>query len=499
MSYNLARLGGERRMRRTRVEAVPDLHTNLRPNSINLLDSIVLSLANAAPTVGMAGALGAILAASGYGGALAVLVCGVAMLGIAVGYARLNRWDPRAGATYHWVSISISPYVGFFTGWIMLVGYLFTIAGDPFSLGPAVTSLFGVQNPTNLEEFLIGGLAIALAAVLGVVGIKPTANVQRVLMATEYAIMLLFIVLAVKAIYVDHAFGSVHPSLSWFTWHGTGGWGGLVAGVVIGVYLYSDWEANIYNNEETKERRENPGRASIIGVAIMIVIFSIFIVGFQGVTARDTIENAPAGALVVIAHHLLPSPWGNLMLIAIVEAVLATLLGNIVASARILYGMSDERDGVLPRLFARVHRRFKTPTVATWFFAALSIVILGVYLASTSFANVIGYVLGAIGVLFSLFYAITGLTCAWQSRFHFGRARELLLAGLFPTIASVFLIVIVVYTLVQNPISQTIAVLVSIAAGIPVLVIALKTGRTGYFRGSAPASNPDPEATAPNV
>ncbi len=39
----------------------------LRANSLTLVDSLVLSLANAAPTVGMAGALAALLAASGYG------------------------------------------------------------------------------------------------------------------------------------------------------------------------------------------------------------------------------------------------------------------------------------------------------------------------------------------------------------------------------------------------------------------------------------------------
>lgn len=456
--------------------------TQLRANSLTLVNSLVLSLANAAPTVGMAGALAALLAASGYGSPLAVIIGGVAMLGIAVGYARLNRWDPRAGTTYNWVSIAINPYVGFLVGWIMLVAYLFTIAGDPFALGPAVTSLFGVTTPSNVAEFLIGAVAILIVCVIAVVGIRPTAYLQRILILIEYAIMLLFVALAVKAVYFDHIAGSVPASASWFTIGGAGGWSGLFAGVVISVYLYSDWEANIYTNEETTERHTNPGRASILGVALMIVIFTIFLTGFQGVTSLSSLENAPAGALVVIAHRLLPDPWNSLMLIAIAEAVLATLLGNLVASARILYGMSDPHDGILPIIFSRVHPRFRTPVQATVLFAGLSIVLLGAYLVSTSLSNVITYVLSAIGVLFSLFYAVTGLTCAWHSRAHFGRARDLLLAGIFPAAAAVFLVVVAIDSLVSNPRTETVAVLGTIAAGVPVLLLVRTSGRTGYFR-----------------
>ena len=47
----------------------------------------------------MAVSLAAMVAACGYGGVLPVLICFVPMLGIAVGYQRLNRWDPSAGAT----------------------------------------------------------------------------------------------------------------------------------------------------------------------------------------------------------------------------------------------------------------------------------------------------------------------------------------------------------------------------------------------------------------
>ncbi len=151
--------------------------------------------------------------------------------------------------------------------------------------------------------------------------------------------------------------------------------------------------------------------------------------------------------------------------------------------------MSGPKDGILPSIFSRVHPRFRTPVMATVLFAGLSIVLLGAYLVSTSLSNVITYVLSAIGVLFSLFYAATGLTCAWHSRAHFGRARDLLLAGIFPAAAAVFLIVVAVDSLVSNSLTEAFAVLGTIVAGVPVLLLVRARGRTGYFRRSGAAGS----------
>ena len=42
------------------------------------------------------------------------------------------------------------------------------------------------------------------------------------------------------------------------------------------------WDATIYVNEEVKHRRHNPGRAAVIAVALLIVIYTFSQVGLQG-------------------------------------------------------------------------------------------------------------------------------------------------------------------------------------------------------------------------
>ena len=86
-------------------------------------DVVVLSLASSGPTQGIAVTLAALLATVGYASFLPLLICFIPMLGIAIGYQRLNAWQPSAGATYSWVGRALYPHAGFFSGWIMLMYY----------------------------------------------------------------------------------------------------------------------------------------------------------------------------------------------------------------------------------------------------------------------------------------------------------------------------------------------------------------------------------------
>jgi len=91
--------------------------------TFGLGDALVLGLSGSGPAQTLAVSLASLVAACHYGGALPVLLCFVPMLGIALGYQRLNRWDPNAGATYTWVARTFHPYLGFLAGWMILLYY----------------------------------------------------------------------------------------------------------------------------------------------------------------------------------------------------------------------------------------------------------------------------------------------------------------------------------------------------------------------------------------
>lgn len=69
----------------------------LRANAIKARDVVVLSLASSGPTQSIAVTLAALLATVGYASFLPLVICFIPMLGIAIGYQRLNAWQPSAG------------------------------------------------------------------------------------------------------------------------------------------------------------------------------------------------------------------------------------------------------------------------------------------------------------------------------------------------------------------------------------------------------------------
>ena len=97
---------------------------SLAAGALSGRDVVVMALASSGPTQSVAVSLAAILATVAYAGFLPILICFIPMLGIAIGYQRLNAWHTSAGATYSWVGRALNPHAGFFGGWIMLMYFL---------------------------------------------------------------------------------------------------------------------------------------------------------------------------------------------------------------------------------------------------------------------------------------------------------------------------------------------------------------------------------------
>ena len=129
------------------------------------------------------------------------------------------------------------------------------------------------------------------------------------------------------------------------------------------MFMYTGWDGTIYVNEEMKHRRINPGRAAIMAVILLGIIYTVSVVGLQGVVSPEQLQaNAPS-ALVYVADVIGGSTWSKAMAFALALCVIATTGTGIVLTARIIYGMASHR--VLPEFLANVTRRFATPVAAS--------------------------------------------------------------------------------------------------------------------------------------
>ena len=452
----------------------------LEPNAIGVTQDTIIGMSGSAPAAVMAITLAALAATSAYGGGVVLVVSAIPMVIIANAYRKLNMWNANAGASFEWVGRSINPYLGFFTGWLMIAGYVLGTLSGVEVLGPSVLAIFG-SDSTNVWANV--GIATAVGVVMlviAIVGIRFTARTQVAMAVVEYAILIGLSVWGLVYVLGHHA-GTVPVSSGWFSLSGIGGKGDAVGGFLIAIFAFSGWDSTVYVNEEVKHRRINPGRAALIAVVLLTVIYVLAQVGLQGVTSAKNLQANSDDALVYVAQVLGGAGWAKVMALALALSVIASTGTGIVVGARIVYGMAGYR--ALPEFLSNVSRKFSTPAAASAVFGITVIALAWVYLLATSVQNAFTDVVDLTGLLFAIFYVLTALaSMVYYRRRVFSGFWDALILGLLPLASAGFLVWMVEKSLVAAPGPERWSMVGIVAVGLVLMLVARYGLKSWFFQ-----------------
>jgi amino acid transporter len=465
--------------------ATPE-HTGLEPDAIGVTEDTVIGMAASAPAASVGLTIAALAAATAYGSGPIIILTAIPMLVIANAYRRLNMWNANCGASFEWVGRAIDPYLGFQAGWLMIAAYILGTISGVEVLAPTVLAAFGSSSSSTWGNIGIDTALGLIMLIIAVVGIKLTARTQIGMALIEYVILIAFGIAGLVFV-LGHGHGSYHATSGWLSPTGVRG-GSPAAGFLIAVFMFTGWDGAIYVNEETTRRHTNPGKAVMIAVALLAVIYTLASVGLQGVVSPAKLQANTASALVYVAQALGGSGWGKVMALSVALSAIASTGAGIVITARIVYGMAGQR--TLPSLLGTVSRRFSTPAVASVVVGVFVIAITWVYLLATSVQTAFTDVVDATGILFSAFYILTALaTIAYYRRRVFARPADLVWLGVLPLGAAGFLGWIIVKSMLQAPASQNWSILGIVVVGIVLMFVARFGLRSPFFgirRESAP-------------
>lgn len=410
----------------------------LEKNAIGLGRSTIFAMSGAAPGQTVAITLAGLVAASAYGTILPVLITTAGLLCIALAFHRLNMWRQNAGATYEWVSRAFSPYVGFLVGWLMLVAFTLFVLIDFITIGPSVLALLGL-SPSNQWGGAIAIVLIgAFLTLTAVRGIRLSARLQVVVALLEYSIVTVFAVWAFIYVFILRSAGTVHPTAGWLSFHGTGA-GMFFASMLIAVASLSGWDGGIYLNEETQAPEKNPGRGAVLGVALTGLLFLIMYGTYQGVGPSAQLQAHSANAIAWVGQVLGGTAGDRIMSFAVAISVLATTQVAVIGTSRVAYSMA--RDRVLPRRLGGISPRYRTPAFATLVLGGSMIVLAVIDVFATSVSSAMLTIINTSGVLYAIFYAVTGIAAAWYyRRLLFQSAKNTIMLGVLPLAGAALLI-----------------------------------------------------------
>ncbi len=192
-----------------------------------------MAVAGSAPAYSIAATTALLVSIVGFAGPAALLWCGIPMFGIALAYHQLNKMGASAGAAYAWVGRVLHPYLGWLTGWCLVVSAMIFMVAGSLPAGQVTLSLFSASaaNSHTWAVVVVGSVWFLVMAYFVARGVRITANAQWIMSTIECGFLVVFVILG-----FIHA--SNHPhvsfSLSWLGFSHFSGFTGAGSSFVAG-------------------------------------------------------------------------------------------------------------------------------------------------------------------------------------------------------------------------------------------------------------------------
>ncbi|MGV1087930.1 MAG: APC family permease [Mycobacterium sp.] len=437
----------------------------LKGGALGLVSSIVVGMASTAPAYSLAASLGLIIAS---GGALLagvkapaiILMAFIPMYMIAVAYQELNKAEPDCGTTFTWASRAFGPLVGWMGGWGIIAADVIVMANLAQIAGSYSFTLVGASDlaDSTLWSTVAGVIWIVVMTYICYRGIEVSARLQYGLLGIELVVLLAFAVVALFKVYTGQAESySIHPSLDWFWPAGLDFSTVIAPALLTALFIYWGWDTAVACNEESDDPGTTPGRAAVISTFLLLATYalvSVATIAFAGVgdegVGLGNADNAD-DVFAAVGHDLFgDSVLGKIALMLLAASILtsasASTQTTILPTARTTLSMGVYK--ALPESFAKIHRKYLTPTTSTLAMGAVSILF---YLLFTLVSpNLLTALIGSVGLMIAFYYGLTGFACVWFYRKDLtASARDFMMRGVVPLMGALILTAVFVYGLIQ--------------------------------------------------
>jgi APA family basic amino acid/polyamine antiporter len=321
---------------------------------------------------------------AGSGVVVSFIIAAVGCLFAGLCYAEFAAMIPIAGSAYTYAYVTMGELVAWIIGWALILEYALGAATVSIAFSEYLNRLFPKLVPwewrhSPLQSFDSGGSGLAggphgivnapavlillLLTLLLIKGTSESATVNAVIVAAKVSIVLIFIVVGWKFINpVNHTplmipdnFDAEHAG---WNKHGLGG---LLGGAGIVFFAFIGFDAVSTAAQETR----NPGRdmpRGILGsLAVCTVLYILFSWVLTGVAPwQDFLKVGKEASVVYAIDTYMKMPaLGTAVTVAILGGFSSVMLVMLLGQSRVFYTMAN--DGLLPKVFAVLHPKFRTP------------------------------------------------------------------------------------------------------------------------------------------
>lgn len=297
---------------------------------------------------------------------LVYLVGAIAISFTAMAYMHMSRRFPIAGSVYAYVQRGINPHIGFIAGWLILLDYIFVPA-----LLYVMVAGWGVALIPAIPWFAWILIFVVINTAINVRGMEMTKGVDWIMFFLEIGVLLFFVILGLKYVMGGGGYGSL--SIAPFYQPGKIDASFIASATSIACLSFLGFDGISTLAEETVRPEKTIGKGiliALIGITIVFLLQTYVAALIQPDWAN---VNKATGFFDAAALAGGEGLRVALLVVNILAVGIANIMAAQTATARMLYGMG--RDGVIPRMFAKIHPKYKTPYVGTLIIGGISCII----------------------------------------------------------------------------------------------------------------------------
>jgi amino acid transporter/nucleotide-binding universal stress UspA family protein len=334
---------------------------------------------------------------------LAVAAFVAALAGMA--YAELASGRPDAsGGAYVWVRTAMPDPSGFLSGWLSWGGHMAASALSALGLGVFLVELVRPSPPASFFGPNPVEVSLVALAVLGISAVVHFARIHLSLRAlgrlTLAKILLIVLIAAIGIVSLfepgpPRGFAVVAPMTSL----------NLVLGAGVLFIAFQGFEVVAQLSDQVKRPEHSVPRGVFAALLLALLVYGGFFLAILGNAPAEKLSAWPGCAacvggsedlVLVSIPNFLGQPYvrGAFLIIGIVS-MFGALNSNLTAAIKTSFSMS--RDGLLPRVFARIGGREVPPAavaltvVGAGFLVFLTIETIAI-LASLAFLGLFAFV-----------------------------------------------------------------------------------------------------------
>jgi APA family basic amino acid/polyamine antiporter len=312
--------------------------------------------------------------------ALSFVLVAIACAFAGLCYAELAAMIPIAGSAYTYTYATMGELIAWIIGWDLILEYAVSNMAvsvgfsahvvdliDWFGIHPNLKWITPAYLPAGLSD-LQGNVLYApgwhfgfnwpaliivmLLTVILVRGIRESAGANNIMVMLKIVAIMVFITVASRLI---------HPA----NWHpfAPNGWPGILTGGSIIFFTYIGFDSVSTAAEECKNPQKDLPIGIILTLLICTILYIAVVVVLTGIVPWQTLMDDAAP----IVNTMKRLHFGGVEVVVLMGALMGMISSLLVfqlGQARVWFAMS--RDGLLPEVFSRVHKQFRTPDFSTW-------------------------------------------------------------------------------------------------------------------------------------